>query len=381
MDEFWRNLAVESGGLRAVITFAGFLLAVGVVRLLWMRVLGPLARRTATDLDDVVLLPLRTLALWGVLLLGLYHSLGSLTAVVTRPQVMGTITRALSVAAVGVVVWTVLRLVNGVFAWHVRRAAERRERAEDVSHIAALARKVIGLLVLALGLLYTLQVVGVDISPLLAGGAIGGLAVALALQDTLSNLFAGFHLTIDRPVKVGDFIRLESGEEGFIEEIGWRSTKVRVWANNVVVIPNTKLSQSVLMNYYLPAEEMSVYVPCGVSYDSDLQRVEEVVIEVARQVMSQVEGSALDWEPVVRWQEFGDFAVTFTTVLRVREFGAQYRLRSDFVKALHQRFRQEGIEIPFPIRTVIIKPTPHDPAAVNSSSQRPVGPTCPSPPQ
>jgi len=212
-------------------------------------------------------------------------------------------------------------------------------------------------LCIGLGLLFVLRVIGVDISPLLAGGAIGGLAIALALQDTLTNLFAGLYMTIDKPVSVGDFIKLESGEEGFVEEIGWRSTKVRLWANNLVVIPNSKLSQSVITNYFLPAQEMSVYVPCGVAYDSDLERVERVTIEVAKEVMGRVEGSSPDWEPVVRWQSFGDFAITFVTVLRVTDFAAQYRLRSEFIKALHQRFGEEGIEIPFPIRTVIVKPS------------------------
>ncbi|MBI4531562.1 MAG: mechanosensitive ion channel family protein, partial [Candidatus Latescibacteria bacterium] len=139
------------------------------------------------------------------------------------------------------------------------------------------------------------------------------------------------------------------------EEIGWRNTKVRLWANNVVVIPNSKLSQSVITNYFLPEQEMSVYVWCGVAYDSDLQHVEDVTIEVAKHVMLEVEGSALDWEPVVRWKEFGDFAITFVTVLRVKEFSAQYKLQSEFIKALHHRFKEEGIEIPFPIRTVILK--------------------------
>jgi len=199
------------------------------------------------------------------------------------------------------------------------------------------------------------------------------LAVALALQDTLSNLFAGIYMMVDRPVTVGDFIKLESGEEGFVEEIGWRNTKVRMWANNIVIIPNSKLSQSVLTNYYLPHQEMSVYVRCGVAYDSDLEHVERVCVEVAKEVMARVEGSATDWQPAVRFKEFADFSINFLVVLRVTDFAAQYLLAHEYIKALHRRFDREGIEIPFPIRTVIMHPPtakapagPEEPEAAGS---------------
>jgi small-conductance mechanosensitive channel len=373
IGRLWHSSALARDLLNAAIIFGAFLLVIVVVRLLWMRALRPLVRRTETELDDVLLPPTRSLVLWGLFLLGVYHTAVSVEIVRSNARVMKNLPTVLQVGWVLLATWTAVRLFNRAIGWWVRRAAERAERPRDVSHQATLARKAVNILVLALGLVYVLRVFRVDISPLLAGGAIGGLAIALALQDTLSNLFAGFYLTIDKPVSVGDFIKLESGEEGFVEEIGWRNTKVRLWANNVVVIPNSKLSQSVVMNYYLPAEEMSVYIPCGVAYDSDLQRVEDVAIEVGTQVMREVEGSALDWEPVVRWQEFGDFAITFLTVLRVREFGAQYKLRSEFVKALHRRFNEEGIEIPFPIRTVIMKPREGDTGPVQTArpEQRP----------
>ncbi|UCH36166.1 MAG: mechanosensitive ion channel family protein [Armatimonadota bacterium] len=341
--------------LVASVVFCAFLLAMLAVRLLWLRILRPLVRRTDTELDDLVLVPVRGLIIWGLLLLGIYHSLNTLQAVQSNELASKWLGKALAVAWAVLAVITLLRLFNAIVSWYVQRAAEHAEHPRDISSQAGLARKIVNIAVLSIGILYVLQAAGVSISPLLAGGAIGGLAIALALQDTLANLFAGLYLNIDRPVAVGDFVKLESGEEGFVEEIGWRNTKVRLWANNVVVIPNQKLSQSVLTNYFLPKQEMSVYVWCGVAYDSDLQHVEDVTIEVAREVMQRVPGSALDWEPVVRWKEFGDFAITFVTVLRVHEFGSQYVLQSEFVKALHRRFKEEGIEIPFPIRTVIMK--------------------------
>jgi small-conductance mechanosensitive channel len=132
---------------------------------------------------------------------------------------------------------------------------------------------------------------------------------------------------------------------------------VRLWANNVVVVPNSLLSKSLITNYFLPDQEMSVYVPCGVAYGSDLGQVERVTVEAAKEAMERVKGASTDWQPVVRWKEFADSAITFVAVLRVCEFGAQYELQSEFIKALHRRFGEEGIEIPFPIRTVIVRPS------------------------
>jgi small-conductance mechanosensitive channel len=343
-------------------TAGGILLLTGValvvVRIGWMRFLRPWVQRTRTRLDDMALLALRGLVLWGLFLTGLYYAVYSLRVIRSYPSILDLLGKGFSIAWVVLALFTGLRLFNSVVDWYIRRAAEHPEHPQDISHQASLVRKTVHIIVLLLGLLYILRLAGVDISPLLATGAIGGLAIALALQDTLSNLFAGFFLNIDRPVKVGDFIRLETGEEGFVEEIGWRNTKIRMWANNVVVIPNSKLSQSIITNYYLPRQEMSVYVWCGVSYDSDLEHVERVTVEVAKEVMQRVEGADTDWEPRVRWKEFGDFAITFVTVLRVKRFEAQYVLQSEFIKALHRRFQEEGIEIPFPIRTVLLKPLP-----------------------
>jgi len=355
-DGLWRGMEGAADLVTAGGILVAFLTAMLLVRLFWMRALRPFVRRTNTELDDLLLLPLRGLALWGLLALGAYESLMSLDLVRSSEQAVRIPRNAHAVASVALAVWTSLRIFNGIIGLYMS-AKQESPRAGEIGHHVNLARKAVNVVVLGLGLLFVLRVIGVDISPLLAGGAIGGLAVALALQDTLSNLFAGLYMTIDKPVSVGDFIKLESGEEGFVEEIGRRSTKVRLWANSLVVIPNSKLSQSVITNYFLPAQEMSVYVPCGVAYDSDLERVERVTIEVAKEVMARVEGSSPDWEPVVRWQRFGDFAITFVTVLRVTDFATQYRLKSEFVKALHRRFQQEGIEIRFPIRTVIVRPS------------------------
>ena len=206
---------------------------------------------------------------------------------------------------------------------------------------------------LALLLLLVLGQLDYEIMPLITSLGVAGIAVALALQDTLGNIFAGFYILFDRPMKVGDYVQLEDGDEGFVTEIGWRNTKIRPWANNIIVIPNAKLAASKIINHHLPEERQNVYVNCGVSYESDLEHVERVAVEVGKEVMARVEGSDDEYEPMVRFKEFGDSNINFLLVLRIKEFGVQYLLSHECVKALHKRFTQEGIEISWPVRKLV----------------------------
>lgn len=208
--------------------------------------------------------------------------------------------------------------------------------------------------VIGLGLLVFLDMIGISITPILASLGIGSLAVALAAQDTLTNFFAGIYITIDQPVRAGDFIKLESGEEGYVSEVGWRSTRIRMLPDNVLIIPNQKLISSLITNYYLPTQEGAVLVQVGVHYDSDLKKVEEVTTEVARQIMKTVPGAVSSFEPFIRYHTFDSSSINFTVILRAREFVDQYLIKHEFVKALHERYKKEGIVIPYPLRTIDI---------------------------
>ncbi len=211
------------------------------------------------------------------------------------------------------------------------------------------------ILVFSIGLLVFLQTLGISITPILTALGVGGLAVALALRDTLSNLFAGLQIILNKQVIPGDYIKLDSGEEGFVTDISWRNTTIRQLANNLVIIPNSKLASSIITNFHRPEPELSVLIKVGVSYGSDLEKVEQVTLETAKQVMSQVQAGADGFEPTVRFHSFGESSIDFTVILWAKEFSEQFILRHEFIKRLHQRFSEEGIEIPFPIRTIYMK--------------------------
>jgi small-conductance mechanosensitive channel len=206
--------------------------------------------------------------------------------------------------------------------------------------------------VLVLGALVALQTLGISVAPLLTALGVGGLAVGLALQDTLTNLFAGLHILVSRQIRPGDYVRLESGEEGYVQDLTWRYTTIRQLGNNVTIVPNARLASAIVTNYDLPESELAVLVPVGVSYGSDLGHVEAVTTAVGREVMAEVPGGVATFAPFIRYNAFSDSSITFTVILRGRTFVDQHLLRHEFIKRLHRRYEHEGIEIPFPIRTV-----------------------------
>lgn len=210
--------------------------------------------------------------------------------------------------------------------------------------------------VFTIGGLVLLNLFGVSITPILTALGVGGLAVALALQDTLSNLFAGFYVSISGKIKPGHYIKLDSGEEGYVSDITWRNTTVRVLQNNLIIIPNAKLAQAIVTNFHLPEKRMSLLIPIGVSYDSDPEEVERLLVEEAKRGAGSIPGLLAEPEPFVRFiPGFGDSSLNFTLICQVAEFVDQYFAQHELRKRIFKRFRAAGIEIPFPIRTVHLR--------------------------
>ncbi|MCB0527387.1 MAG: mechanosensitive ion channel family protein [Lewinellaceae bacterium] len=202
------------------------------------------------------------------------------------------------------------------------------------------------------GLMVLLQTLGISIAPALTALGVGGLAVALALQGTLGNLFSGIQIIASRKIQPGHFIRLESGEEGYVTDITWRNTTIRALSNQTIILPNSKLAESTVTNTWIPDPAISVLVPVGIHYDSDLEHVERVALEVANAIQSSHPCALHEHEPTLRYFEFADSSINFKVALRAVEFSEQFALRHDFIKALHARFKKEGITIPYPIRTL-----------------------------
>lgn len=216
-----------------------------------------------------------------------------------------------------------------------------------------LINKVFGAIAFGLALVSILGQLGVNIGPVLASLGIAGLAVALALQDTLGNYFAGITIALDKPFKPGDFIRMESGQEGFVDQIGWRSTRIKPFAETYITVPNSKLTTSIVTNTTAPDLAVRVYVDCGVSYSSNLDEVEQVCKEVGKEVLNNVPGADTDFEPIVRFKEFGESNINFTVILRTRTFESSFVLKHEYIKAIHKAFNKKGIVINYPVRHLV----------------------------
>lgn len=327
-----------------------------------------LFHRTPTDLDDLLLAALRPQipllsALLGVVIGAQQAPLSESARHLVGQGVGALLIFSLTLAAA--------RLL-GEF---VKRKSPHIPEALPAS---TLTQNLIRIIVIGLGLLVIAGQMGIAITPILTALGVGSLAVALALQPTLANFFAGLHVTLAHKIRIGDFVELEGGGQGYVADIGWRSTQIRELPNNLIIVPNARLAEIVVKNYSLPEAEQAALVQVGVSYGSDLQDVERVTLEVAKETLRDVPGGVAEFPPLVRFHTFGESSVNFTVVLRVREFVDRYLVIHEFVKRVHRRYAEEGIEIPFPQRVVHVQP-----AAAGADRPPPpgAGRTSPGPPR
>ncbi|MFE2475131.1 mechanosensitive ion channel family protein [Streptomyces sp. NPDC001194] len=314
----------------------------GLVLRALMRWLGRHAERTRWNGDDLIVDALRTLVPWAAVIAGAAVAASTLPL---TARVLGFVNQSLSAVLIVIATFGTARVVAGL----VQSVAGSRT---GVAGSASIFVNITRVVVLVMGVLVALETMGVSIAPLVTALGVGGLAVALALQDTLANLFAGVHILASKTVQPGDYIRLSSGEEGYVVDINWRNTVVRNLSNNLVIIPNNRLARTNMTNFTQPEQQLSILVQVGVGYESDLEHVERVTLDVVDSVMADINGAVPDHEGAVRFHTFADSRINFTVILGVGEFSDQYRIKHEFIKRLHQRFRSEGISIPAPTRTV-----------------------------
>ena len=295
--------------------------------------------------NRIILSAFRVVVLVWMVLLGLRVALLTL---VLRPRFAEIAENVLLAIFLLSATVAVSRIIVGFVTYYARRSDGA---AASTSIFANIAR----ITVFSIGGLIILQSAGISITPALAALGVGGLAVALALQDTLSNIFAGLHIIASNQVNPGNYVTLSSTESGYVTDINWRNTTIRSLSNNMVIVPNARLASSIVTNHGQPEPEMSVLMEAGVSYDSDLPHVERTTIAVARDVQREVLGGVRTFDPFIRYHTFGSCSINFTVILRAEEFADQYLLKHEFVKRLHHRYREEGICIPYPVSTLQVE--------------------------
>lgn len=312
---------------------AGFALGIAA-RVILIPLLQRLASKTTMRYDDVLVDSIKgPIVLWCVLI-GVRVALRLLDI---ERETEALLTRIALIIAILSVTWAA-----GRFAAGMTREFAAKGALPGVSLLANIALFVI----MIIGVLIALQTLGIAITPVITALGVGGLAVGLALQDTLANLFAGIRLLAGGRIRRGDFIRLESGQDGWIEDIAWSVTTIRGGLNDMVIVPNARLAQGITTNYALPDTTHMLAIGLRVAQDSDLEKIERILIEVGSQAQQASREGVGEHTPVVRFQEFSDVGIRCQVVLKARSYPERGALQHEFLKLLQKRFQQEGVVVP-----------------------------------
>ncbi len=335
----WRFLLVAAAGAAAIA------LAIWIA----LRALHRIARRTSTSLDDELLHALCWPAQWTAVAVALLVALKDVEerhlsrrlehnlTILIAALILLPLTIALARATIILLRYSFAKSATG---WHV----------------TTLTAATIRILWAIPALLVILNLLDISLAPALTALGVGGIAVSLALKDTLANLFSGFYVSMAGNIHKGDYVRLDSGQEGFVEDVTWRITTLRTLDDNLVVIPNSKLSEALVTNFSYPKKRLAVRIPIDVSYDADVDHVERIILEEVEAARG-LDGLLFDPPPVVRFNPgFGDSSLKLALFVHVDEFTKQFPVQDHLRRRILARFRREGIVIPFPIRTLDIPP-------------------------
>src|SRR3989338_9788011 len=303
--------------IEIIIAIAGIIVSFIAAKLLYFilnKYIKSFTKKTKTDIDDRLLAALERPFVIVVVLIGLYFSLLQIDYARKYIQLMNDVLFVLGV------LWAVFVL------YRLTKVAMEKWMSVNPAfqNMPKLVVKAANIFVYFIGLIIILKHFNVEITPLVATLGIGGIAIGFALQDTLSNFFAGLHIVSDRPINIGDFVELEGNISGYVEDIGWRSTRIRTLPNTLVIVPNSKIASTTITNDSLPVPEMSVVIQCGVAYTSDLDKVENVTIYTAKKIQKTILGAVKEFEPFIRYHTFGDSNINFSIILRVEKFVDKY---------------------------------------------------------
>ncbi|MDI6730273.1 MAG: mechanosensitive ion channel family protein [Candidatus Altarchaeum sp.] len=336
----------------ALIIIGIFLFISYLVFFIFEKIFTKIVKRTKTTLDDEILKRVKTPTILIIFFIGLYLGLLRIELLVNYQYVINKIFTLIYIL---LGTFFVTRILDVVIREYNCEFSLNTNINVDKAFMSMLKKIIYGFIYAIALMLILREAFNVEITPLLASLGIAGLAVALALQDSLSNFFAGIYIIADKPIKFDNFIELENGMKGYVKDVGWRTTKIKTLENNIIIIPNSKLAQNIIINYYALEQEMSVVVPCGVSYNSDLERVEKITIEVAKEIQQNIPGAVKNFEPFIRYNKFDNSNINFSIILRVEKFVDQYFVVHEFIKKLMTRYNKERIEISFPIRNIYFK--------------------------
>ncbi len=306
-----------------------------------------LTRKTKTTLDDKLVQkssrPLTILAF----LLSLKFVLEEIVLTKNTMLISTNIIYTLLIIVIAYLAYIVVDIViiNAI----KKLTAKTKSNVDD--SLISLMSSVLKTALVVVCLLYILDLWGIQIGPLLAGLGIAGLAVALALQPILSNIFSGAAMIFDRSISVGDLVYLDADTKGKIEKIGLRSTKIKTFDNEWIIVPNNKLSESNIQNVALPEPKSRTVIPFGVAYGSDIEKVKKIVLKEIKSLKHLEK----DPEPTVKFLEMADSSLNFKAYFYVDSFENRFNAIDEANTKIYNALTKNKIEIPFPQLDVNLK--------------------------
>jgi len=326
----------------AAITIAlGFVIAGIAWAIIWW--LKKKAEQTKTHLDEIILMAVGTPLIIWIILVSIYIAVTQYDLV---PATIGRFSTGQIINAVFILLaaWAVSAFLTTMIRTYGTLLAERTEADLDrIIQILLIIVKYVIWFVVFLILLHTFEI---DITALLAAAGIAGIAVALAAQDIIGNFFAGIVIATDKPFRMGNRVRIDTFF-GDVVGIGTRSTRLRTMDNQVVTIPNSKVTSTVVTNYSMPDTTLKVRIPFSVAYGTDMDKVTEILLAIAKDAVEKTPWVIADPAPAVFLREFGESALNGQLTLWINDFSMQWEAEDWINREILRRFQKEGIEIPF----------------------------------
>lgn len=332
---------------RAVIVFAVLLVVLRIVISILERAVLRLVKKTETELDDIIIkkssVPITLL----LVVLSFKLALDELVIEGVLLSRIDGVIYSLMVIFVGYLIYVIV----DVAVFDVWTKVSKKAKIDIGESLGTLIHGALKILLIVMAILYILSIWGIEITPLLAGLGIAGLAIALALQSVLANIFSGVSIIMDKSIRVGDLVYLDGGIKGKIKKVGLRSTRVVTFDNELIIVPNTKLAEGVIQNIALPEPKTRVVIPFGVAYGSDIEKVKKLVLKEINSVKNVLK----DPEPSVSFREMADSSLNFKAYFYVKHFSDRFVAIDEANTKIYNTLNKNGIEIPFPQMDVHVK--------------------------
>lgn len=338
---------LENKFLQATAIFIVFFIIAKLIVFISQKVILKITKKTKTKVDDLIVEKTNRKISLILLLIGVKFAILPLSLAETIIQIIQSTVSTFMVIVMTLIVINVLDIV--IEHWGKKFAQKTSSKVDD--QVIILTHRFSRALFFLLSFLFILQIWDIKIAALLASLGIAGLAIAFALQNSLGNIFGGISLILDKSIRVGDRIELESGETGIVQDVGLRSTKIKTWGNQIIVVPNGKLSSSIIKNYIRRDKKTRVVVSFGVAYGTKLEKVEKVILLE----LKKIKDSLKDPEPSLYFKGMSDFSLDFDAKFWVDSVNKSFMAKQDANVRIYNALNKAKINIPFPTQTVYVK--------------------------